>query len=71
MYTTTRYFYPRKIEGEQMDCTFKEFADIDKAIKYAHRYAKGLRFAGIQIEDENGKVIYEITSDFETIDRRN
>jgi uncharacterized membrane protein YkoI len=70
MFTTTRHFYPHGAEGEAMDCTFKEFNDIEKAIKYAHRYAKGLRFAGIQIEDESGNIVYEITSDFEVIDSR-
>ena len=70
MYSTTRHFYPRGIEGEAMDCTFKEFDTIEKAIKYAHRYAKGLRFAGVQIEDETGKTLYEITSDFDVLDHR-
>jgi len=71
MFTTTRHFYSKDIEGETMGCTFKEFININKAIAYAHKYAKGLRFAGVQIEDENGKLLYEITSDFETIDHRN
>ena len=53
-----------------MGCTFKKFDDIEKAIKYANRYTKGLRFAGIQIEDEKGNIVYEITSDQETIDYR-
>lgn len=71
MYSTTRHFYPNGIEGEAMDCTFKEFDNIDKAIKYADRYAKGLRFAGVTVEDETGNIIYQITSDFEVIDNRN
>lgn len=70
MYNTTRYFYPHGIEGEAMECTYKEFDTIEKAIKYANRYTKGLRFAGVQIEDENGNIVYEITSDNETIDYR-
>ena len=70
-YSTTRHFYPHGIEGEAMDCTFKEFNTIEKAIKYADRYAKGLRFAGVQIEDETGNTVYEITSDFEVFDYRN
>lgn len=71
MYNTNRFFYPKGIEGEAMDCTYKEFDTIEKAIKYAHRYTKGLRFAGLQIEDNNGKLVYEITSDNEVIDYRN
>jgi uncharacterized membrane protein YkoI len=70
MFITTRYFYPRGIEGESMDSTIKEFNTLEKAIIYAHRYNKGLRFAGIQIEDENGNVVYEITSDNEVFDNR-
>ena len=75
MFMTTRYFYPNGIEGEAMDCTFKKFDTIDKAINYANRYNKGMRFAGIQIEEilNNGKLgnlVYEITSDNETIDHR-
>ena len=70
MYNTTRFFYPRGIEGEAMDYTFKEFNTIEKAINYAHRYTKGLRFAGLQIEDNNGNLVYEITSDNEVIDHR-
>jgi len=74
-YMTTRYFYPHGIEGEAMDCTYKQFETIEKAIKYANRYNKGMRFAGIQIEeitdnDKLGKLVYEITSDNETIDHR-
>lgn len=70
MFFTSRHFYPKGIEGEAMDCTFKEFKTIEKAVQYAHRYTKGLRFAGIQIEDEQGNTVYEITSDGEVIDRR-
>lgn len=62
MYTTIRYYYPHGIEGESMDCTFKEFSSLVEAIAYAHRYAKGIRFAGVEIEDEFGNRIYEITS---------
>lgn len=75
MYMTTRYFYPHGIEGEAMDCTYKYFDTIEKAIKYAYRYNKGMRFAGIQIEEitvdgKLGDIVYEITSDNETIDYR-
>jgi uncharacterized membrane protein YkoI len=70
MFSTTRHFYPNGIEGEGMDCTFKSFDSIEKAINYARRYAKGLRFAGVQIEDESGNTVYEITSDFEVVDNR-
>lgn len=70
MYITTRFFYPHGIEGEAMDNTVKEFDTIEKAIKYAHRYNTGVRFAGIQIESEDGKLLYEITSGNDTYDYR-
>lgn len=70
MYTACRHFYPHGIEGEEMDCTLKEFDNIDKAVAYAHRYAKGIRFAGVEIEDENGKTVYEITCDSNVFDER-
>lgn len=70
MYSTIRFFYPHGIEGEAMDNTTKEFDNIDKAIKYCHRYNKGLRFAGVQIESENGTLLYEITSDNDMYDYR-
>lgn len=71
MYTTTRFFYPHGIEGESMDCTFKEFETLEKAIKYANRYTTGIRFAGVQVEDVNGKLIYEITASQDIFDYRN
>jgi len=70
MFRTTRFFYPHGIEGEAMDNTSKEFNNLDKAINHAKRYATGLRFAGVQVEDEKGDIIYEITSDMEAIDNR-
>lgn len=70
MFITTRYFYPHKDEGEEMDYTIKEFDTIEKAIKYCHRYAKGIRFAGVQLEDEEGYLLYEITSGGDVVDYR-
>ncbi len=70
MFTTTRYFYPNGIEGEAMDCTWKHFSDIEKAINYCRRYSIGLRFAGVQLEDEKGNLLFAITSDQELIDYR-
>ncbi len=65
MYNTTRYYYPRGIEGESMDCTFKEYETLKDAISYCRRYAKGLRFAGCQVEDEKGNIVFEINSGLE------
>jgi hypothetical protein len=70
MFYTTRHYYPNGIEGESMNCTFKEFDTIEKAIKYCYRYSKGIRFAGVQVEDEEGFLLYEITSDGDITDYR-
>lgn len=70
MFNVTRFFYPHGVEGESMGNTRKDFEDIEKAIKYSHRYAKGIRFAGVQIESEDGKLLYEITSGSDTFDYR-
>lgn len=67
-YTVTRFYYPHGIEGESMETTVKEFDTLEKAIKHAHRYAKGIRFAGVWIENQSLELVYEITSDFEAID---
>jgi hypothetical protein len=63
MYITTRYYYPNGIEGEAMKCTIKEFDTFEKAVSYCERYTKGIRFAGVTIENEQGYLLYEITSD--------
>ena len=67
MYTAIRYYYPHGVEGEPMKTTIKEFTSFGNAIAYARRYAKGERFAGVQVEDASGNCIYEITSNFEEI----
>lgn len=53
-----------------MDCTWKEWNDLDKAIAYCHRYAKGVRFAGVIVEDEDGNLIYELTDNGIVTDSR-
>jgi predicted transcriptional regulator len=67
MYTTTRRFFPNGIEGEEMDCTILEHESYEKALNYCHRYSKGLRFAGVIIEDENGNEVYELLDNGEEI----
>lgn len=62
-YTTYRYWFKYGNEDDPIECTDKEWDNLDKAISYAHRYATGVRFAGVEIEDENGKIVYRITTD--------
>lgn len=70
MYMTTRQFFPHGIEGEEMDCTWLEWEDLDKAIAYCHRYAKGVRFANVTVEDEKGNLIYELNNEGIITDNR-
>lgn len=69
MFLTTRYFFKNdwNAEDESLDCTFKNFDTLDKAMGYATRYSTGKRFARLTIEDENGKLIREITIDEDNI----
>jgi hypothetical protein len=71
MFHTARSFYPHGIEGESMGCTFKSFDIIEKAIEYCHRYRKGRCFAGVDVTDDEGRKLYEITCDQEVNDYRN
>ena len=63
MYRTIRYYYPHGNESEALECTVKEWDNLTKAVAYCHRYARGIRFASVEIEDEQGKQLYEILSD--------
>ena len=71
MYRTIRYWFKYGNEGDEIECTFLEHKTFEKALKYAERYATGIRFAGVEIEDEEGNTLYEITSSQEITDYRN
>lgn len=70
MYTVILFTYPNGEEGEEMETEYVECEDIKSAIEYAHEHNEGLTFAGTQIENENGDLVYEITADGEPIDYR-
>jgi hypothetical protein len=70
-YTTTRFFFPHGIEGESMDCTYKDWNSLEKAVAYCHRYAKGIRFASVEIRDDEGNMVYELLANGTVIDYRN
>lgn len=63
MYTTTRFFYPHGIEGETMGCTYKDWNNLEKAMAYCHRYAKGARFAAVEVWDKEDNLVYELLAD--------
>lgn len=60
MYITSRHWFKYGRETDEMECTTLYHETLDKAINYAHRYAKGVRFASVTVEDEKGNILYEI-----------
>ncbi|WP_462351060.1 ATP-binding protein [Fusobacterium varium] len=60
MYTTSRHWFKYGNEDDELECTTLFHETLDKAITYAHRYAKGVRFASVTVEDEEGNILYEI-----------
>lgn len=60
-YTTCRSWLKYGNEDDPIECTFKEWDSLDKAINYAHRYANGIKFVSVDVSDENGNLIYEIS----------
>lgn len=58
-------FYPTGDEWEETDMEWKEFDSLDVAIEYAHELLdnEGVNFAGVDVEDENGEIIYTLFAD--------
>lgn len=71
MYTTFRRYYRYGNETDYIDVTIKEFPTFEKALAYAERYAKGIKFAGVEIDNENYETVYEITEESDVFDYRN
>lgn len=65
-YFTYRHTYSDAGNMKKQCCKFKEFDSLDDAIKYAKRYAKGEKFAGVQIDDQY-RTVYEINAKMEII----
>ena len=63
MFYVTRYWYKYGREGDPVETTSKEYESIEKALAYAQRYATGIRFVLMQIEDEDLNLIYEYSAD--------
>lgn len=63
MFYVTRYWYKYGREGDPVETTSKEYETIEKALAYAQRYATGIRFVLMQIEDEDLNLIYEYSAD--------
>ena len=60
MYMTSRYWFKYGNEDDELECTTLFHETLDKAINYAHRYARGTKFASVTVEDEEGNILYEI-----------
>lgn len=60
MYITYRNWLKNGNENDEIVCTRLEHETLEKAISYAHRYAKGIKFVSVTVEDDAGNVLYEI-----------
>jgi hypothetical protein len=60
MFTAYRTVLRYGREEDPTDTTQKQYATADQAIAYVKRYAKGIRFVNAAVEDESGRLIFEI-----------
>lgn len=65
MFHVMRSWYKYGREGDEVMITDKYYDTIEKALAYAERYAKGIRFVMVQIEtdDDDMELIYEYLAD--------
>lgn len=59
MYIVNRFWFKYGNEEDEVECTTKEYDTFEKAYNYCKRYAKGIKFTSCEIEDKNGKLLYE------------
>lgn len=63
MYRTNRFSFKLNKEHERVLCmTEKTWSTYEKAMAYIKRFADVPWFAGATLEDEDGFVLYEMTS---------
>lgn len=60
MYTTNRHWLRYGREDDYVEVTTLEHATFEKALKYTQRYARGIKFISCSIENEEGRILYEI-----------
>lgn len=65
MFHVMRSWYKYGHEGDEVMITDKYYDTVEKALAYAERYSKGIRFVMVQIEtdDDNMELIYEYLAD--------
>lgn len=71
MYTVNRSWFKYGNEEDEVMITTKEYPTFEKALQYGERYRRGVKFVSYEIEDENGKLIYEEFADGKVFDYRN
>lgn len=72
-FCVTWFRYPHGIEGENMESNSREFSIFESARKFLEKrmdVIKGVNWAGGYIEDQNGKMLYDITDQYSVTDYR-
>ena len=72
-FCVTWFRYPHGIEGESMESNSREFSTFESARKFLEKRTdviKGVNWAGGYIEDQNGKMLYDITDQYSITDYR-
>lgn len=59
MYVTRRFWLKNGNEDDVLECTVKEWDTVAEALRYLRRYQCGLRYVCCEIQNENGRVVYE------------
>lgn len=63
MYVTRRFWLKNGNEDDVLECTVKEWDTVAEALRYLRRYLRryqcGLRYVCCEIQNENGRVVYE------------
>ncbi len=64
MFKTSRRYY-KNANSHKWDVTVKEWDNLDKALAYARRYAKGPKFIDCVVTDEKNTKLYLVTAEKE------
>ncbi len=60
MYTTNRHWLRYGREDDYVEVTTLEHKTFEEALKYTQRYARGIKFISCNIQNEDGRILYEI-----------
>lgn len=59
MYVTQRFYLKDGNDEGALDCIVKEWDTVGGALRYLRRYQFGNRYVSCEIQNENGRVVYE------------